>query len=188
MDADWSVELGADDPALEFPWSTPDGSQQYVDLAAHPEAVHGIEEAVRHAPLREFLVKLNSSESPWQTVKCDVWLDDEVIADELIVGGKVRVGSYVDLIRRNSGERYSFERHESWVKAVAARLPSTDDDASECELIVRRCYYHRDADPEGDSDAGFYVTVYVFGYGGDEAAAEKAWAAGLTLVSSALAE
>ena len=33
MDADWSVELGTDDPALEFPWTSPDGAQGYIDLS-----------------------------------------------------------------------------------------------------------------------------------------------------------
>ena len=66
-----------------------------------------------------------------------------------------------------------------------------------CEFIVRRCWYHTQADPmrtEDDAEApaeehtipGFYVTFYLFGYGDDESQARARWAAGLRRVTAVL--
>ena len=84
MDGDWSVELGRDDPALEFPWSSPDGSRGYIDVLQSPELVCEIPEAARCPELAQCLIALNAPTSAWQTVKCHVWPDDELGADELI--------------------------------------------------------------------------------------------------------
>jgi hypothetical protein len=73
MDVDWSVELGAEDPVLEFPWSSPDGKQRYVNLSQHPDAIAEVSEAVHYPELGEFLRKVNTESSPWVTAKCDVW-------------------------------------------------------------------------------------------------------------------
>ena len=64
MDADWSVELGADDAALEFPWSSPDGSMHYVDLLRSPDWLTAIPEAKQFPELGEFLLAINESTSP----------------------------------------------------------------------------------------------------------------------------
>src|SRR5271166_4656139 len=109
MDADWSVELGADDPILEFPWSSPDGSQRYVDLSLHPDAIAEIPEAVRYPELREFLRTFNGPSSPWLTAKCDVWIDQELAEAEEIYDAHLKQSSYVDLVRRDALARYSFE-------------------------------------------------------------------------------
>src|SRR5271169_4667856 len=69
MDADWSVELGADDAVLEFPWSSPDGAQRYLDLQRHPELRAEIPEAVRFPELGEFLLVMNGSTTNWTKPK-----------------------------------------------------------------------------------------------------------------------
>ena len=45
MDADFSIELGREDPVLDFPWKDPTGKLAYVDLKRHPELMAQIEEA-----------------------------------------------------------------------------------------------------------------------------------------------
>jgi hypothetical protein len=50
------------------------------------------------------------------------------------------------------------------------------------ELIIRRCFYHG----EDSIRTGFYVTLYLFGYGDDEPQAEQRWAIALKLVENAL--
>jgi len=69
MDADWSVELGADDPTLAVPWSSPDGSLRFHDLRAQPELLLYIDEASQFAELAEFLACVNSQNSVLQSVK-----------------------------------------------------------------------------------------------------------------------
>lgn len=185
MDADWSVELGRDDPTLEFPWTSPDGSRRYVDLQQSPESISEIPEAEHHPELAEFLHSLNAPDSPWQTVKCDVWLERELDEAERIYEATVKFCSFVDLIARDMSSRFSFERHERFVKLAARQLSDNDDQPVSCEFTVRRCFYHQET-LEGDLTAGFYVTFYLFGYGNDEAEARGRWAPGLHRVTSLL--
>ena len=196
MDADWSVELGADDPVLEFPWSSPDGSQQYIDLRKQPELLSAIPEATDNPELGEFLREINAQPSPWTTVKCDVWLDDDLGEAEAIYDATVKFCCYVDLITSDIAARLSFERHEAWVKSAARKLDTEDEEPIACEFIVRRCWYHPEAEGErsnagrsvadAESSPGFYVTLYVFGYGRNEAEARTHWEAGLRRVTSVL--
>jgi len=186
MDADWSVELGADDPALEMPWESSDGSRRYVDLLSHPEAISDIPEAVQYEPLREFLIVLNGNNSPWQTAKCDAWQDDAVGDAPGLECSQRRMCSYVDLIRRDSPQRFSFEQHEAWTREAVVRLQRLGDDSVACELVVRRCYFHIDFESANDSEPGFHVTLYVSANGNDETEAAARWRQGLSLVSSAL--
>jgi hypothetical protein len=197
MDADWSVELGSDDAALEFPWSSPDGLQRYVDLQHHPDRLSDISEATLFPELSEFLRAINQTHSPWLTVKSDAWLTDQLGEAESIYDAKSKLCSYIDLVVREEAARFSFERHELWVKAAARALSSDDALPVACEFIVRRCWYHTemsslragdDAVPPGEGNPvpGFYVTYYLFGYGADERQARARWAEGLQRVTTAL--
>jgi hypothetical protein len=197
MDGDWSVEIGSDDESLEFPWASPDGSQRYVDLQIDPDRVAEIPEATRFPELGEFLHEINRPNAPWLTAKCDVWLDDEMGETEAIYGAKWKLCSYVDLVVRNENIRFSFERHEQWIKSAARRLSNNDELPTISEFILRRCWYHTEASAlrAGDNAhtpgkenlvPGFYVTFYLFGYGVDESQARASWAEGLRQVTAAL--
>ena len=178
MDADWSVELARDDPALEFPWSSPDWSRGYIDLLRSPELVSEIPEAAGCPELTQCLTALNAPTSAWQTVKCDVWPDDELGVGELIHDARLKFCSYVDLIARNAPARFSFERHECFVKSAARQLSNDDEQPISYEFTVRRCWFHSERVGD-DLTPGFYVTFYLFGYGSDEAQARARWAEGL---------
>lgn len=186
VDADWSVELGADDPVLEFPWSSPDESPGYVDLLSHPHELAKIPEATLYPELAEFLLALNAPSSPWLTAKCDVWFDEELSQAEDIYDARLKTCSYVDLIFRAETSRFSFERHEQGVKSLARQSSDQDDQPIACESIVRRCWYHTNSSADDNPTPGFYVTLYVFGYGNDETQARTRWAEGLLRVTSAL--
>jgi hypothetical protein len=197
MDADWSVELGADDATLEFPWSSPDGSQRYIDLRRHPEQLPEIPEATRFPEIAEFLRAINQPQSSCLTAKCDVWLGEEIGEAETIYEASIKLCSYVDLVACDKAARLSFDRHERWARSAAHALSSDDALPVACEFIVRRCWFHRDAATESDAvDAltsedepsipGFYVTLYMSGYGNDESAARAAWAEGLRRVTGVL--
>jgi hypothetical protein len=214
MDADWSVELGPDDPALEFPWSG-EGALHYFDLKRHPESLDAIEEAVRFPELRSALATLNAPESPLATAKCDAWPDDEISKAEEIYGGSCRFGSYVDLLFEDD-RCFSFERNEALVKMAAKRISGSFasgpvEASAAAEFIVRRCFYcqnlyDRSGDGsvtrhtlEGDASEarqdganpswreGFYVTMYVFGYGETVEQARGSWASGLRAAVDAIA-
>jgi hypothetical protein len=187
MDGYWSVELGHEDPTLEFPWSAPDGSHRYVDLLRSPQSIREIPEATRYPELGECLLALNSPSSRWQTVKCDVWLDHELGEATQIYDAALKFCSYVDLVARDKGTRFSFDSHERFVKSAALQLSDDDGRPVTSEFIVRRCWYHPDT-LSCDPTPGFHVTCYLFGYGNDENQAHARWAEGLRRVTSILAE
>lgn len=184
MQADYSVELGREDEALEFPWATPDGGPRYHDLKRNPEAIGEIEEAARFPELREFLASVNNPASLLETAKCDAWASTEIHPEEEIFGQPWKFSSYVDLLFTDTAIHFSFEKHESLVKRVVKLLQRVPDIPASAELLLRRCFYH-----EGDDlREGFYLTCYVFGYGFDEAGARQQWAIALKLVENALAQ
>lgn len=187
MDADWSVELAADDPALEFPWSSPDGTQQFVDLSQRPEAIATLPEVALYPELAKFLTVLNGTLSPWLTVKCDAWIDDDLGEAEAIYDAQLKMCSYIDLVRRDASERFSFERHEKWLKLAASGLQAVGtDDPIACEFIVRRCWYQSNSPRDDEPVPGLYITIYVFGYGNDEAGARAMWEEGLAYIAGVL--
>ena len=182
MQSDYSVELGREDETLEFPWAAPGGGPQYHDLKRHPEEIGDIEEAVRFPELREFLTTVNASYSPFETAKCDAWSTAAINPDEEIFGLLSKFGSYVDLLFSDAAARFSFEEQESFVKRMVKLLQRVPEIPASAEFSLRRCFYH-----EGDElREGFYVTCYVFGYGGDDAKARQQWSIALKLVGNAL--
>ena len=82
MDADFSVELGHDDPVLDFPWTDPSGKLAYFDLKRHPELIAKIEEAQKFPELGEFLRTVNSPHTIIESAKCDAWATTELTAEE----------------------------------------------------------------------------------------------------------
>src|SRR3954452_7717289 len=97
MDADFSVELGADDDALEFPWAENE-SLHYYDLKRQPELLLNISEARDWPELGELLSAVNGKLSAFLTAKCDVWSDGEISEAEEIYGATMKLSSYVDLL------------------------------------------------------------------------------------------
>jgi hypothetical protein len=185
---DFSVELAAVDAALELPWSSPDGAQRYYDLKRRPELLLDVREAHDNRELAEFLVATNSSLSLFETAKCDTWITDDLTEEEQIFGAAWKFGSYIDLVFSEAGPRFQFEEHEAFAARLVKLLERAPEISAAAEFIVRRCHYHRDGDPEADSDAGFYLTFYLSGYGDDEDEARRRWNVGLKLVENALVQ
>jgi hypothetical protein len=143
MQADFSVELGSDDPALELPWSSVDPHVRYYDLKNHPELLQQIPEAVAHPELGPFLSRINAAGFPLATAKCDVWSSEEVAPEEEIFGDRKFV-SYIDLVFVNESDRCSFEKHEAFAKDLCQLLGHAPEIAATVELVIRRCYYHQE--------------------------------------------
>lgn len=176
MQADFAVELGAEDEVLELPWSGE--GIRYYDLKRHPELLSEVEEAQRVPELRQFLVAINSPTSMLESAKCDAWPSTDINPDEEIFGGTWKFGCYVDLVFSQDAKRFSFPAHEQYAKGLSNLLKRSPDIPAQAELLMRRCFY---AD-----EVGFYLTLYVFGYGKDEPGARRQWTIALELVGNAM--
>jgi len=142
MQADFSVELGGDAPALEIPWSSNDPHVRYYDLKKYPELVQEIPEAAAYPELGAFLSRMNATEFPLATAKCDAWSTSEVAPEEEIFGDRKFV-SYADLVFVGERERCSFEKHEAFAKELCRLLGQAPEIAATVELVIRHCYYHQ---------------------------------------------
>lgn len=182
MQADFGVELGAEDETLELPWAAGDGGPRYFDLKRQPELLFEVEEAQRVPVLREFLAATNSPGGFLETAKCDAWSSTEITPEEEIFGAACKFGSYIDLLFSDPGLRFDFAEHEKLAKQVTQLLKGVPEIPAAAELIIRRCFYHL-----GDAVRdGFYITLYLFGYGDDDPQARQRWAIALKLVENAL--
>ena len=182
MEADFAIELGADDEVLEMPWAETDGSLRYLDLKRHPEHLHEIQEVQRAPELMDFLITANSPSGVFESAKCDVWSSDQINPEEEIFGSKIKFGCYVDLLFSQERSRLSFEQHEIAVRRLTRVLQQAPELPAAAEFLVRRCYY-KGEQPEAE---GFYITLYLFGYGDDENQARRQWEAGLRLAEKAI--
>jgi hypothetical protein len=182
MDADFSIELAADDPVLDFPWTDPSGQVAYYDLKRHPELIAKVDEAGKFPELAAFLRSVNSTRSTFESAKCDAWTTSELTAEEDIFNAAQKFSSYVDLVCSNPEQRRSFNFHEGFARKLTDLLKRAPEMAASAEVCVRRCFL-TDARETGE---GFYFTLYVNGYGEDEPAAEKNWEIGLQLAGNAI--
>jgi hypothetical protein len=183
MDADFSIELGREDPVLDFPWSDPAGKLAYVDLKRRPELMAQVEEAAIFAELGEFLRVLNSARSMVETAKCDAWATTELSAEEDVYDASHKFASYVDMVFSNTDARVSLAAHEQFARNLVELLRRTPETPSAAEVCVRRCFFWDSGVREG-----FYCTLYVSGYGDDEVCAHRNWGIGLKLMGNAIVQ
>jgi hypothetical protein len=182
VEADYAVELGADDETLELPWAAVDGSRRYYDLKRQPELLLNLEEASRAPELGEFLAVMNSPAGLLETAKCDTWSSTEINPEEEIFGAACKFGSYVDILFSQEPSRSSFAEHEQLAKRITQLLKRVPEIPAAAELLIRRCFYH----VAEETREGFYITFYLFGYGDDEPQARQRWAIALKLVENAI--
>jgi len=188
MDAEFSVELGAEDDALEFPWSSPDGNLRYYDLKHQPDLLLYIAEANEYQELGRYLSSANSAQSIFLTAKCDVWTEDELSEAEEIYEAKTKLGCYIDHLFAEPGDeveewRFSFERHERLAERLVELLGRVPPISAAVECMIRRCYYHLDDEPVRP---GYYMTLYLFGYGDYAIDARRRWGIGLDLLQNVI--
>jgi hypothetical protein len=182
MEADFAIELGADDEVLEIPWAAADGSLRYYDLKQSPELLGQIKETEGVPELGNFLLAVNSASGRLASAKCDLWSSDEIGPAEDIFSASMKFGGYVDLWFAQERSRLCFELHEAAARQLVRTLQQAPEPAAAAEFLVRRCYYGR----EPQVVEGFYITFYLFGYGSDEAEARRHWGAGLRLAEMAI--
>jgi hypothetical protein len=183
MDADVSIELGRDDPVLDFPWTDPARKIAYFDLKRRPELIAQVEEAVKFRELAEFLKKVNSARSALESAKCDVWATTELSAEEEIFNASHKFASYVDLVFTDPEQRDSLPFHERFAKRLTELLRRAPEISGAVELCIRRCFFLG-----GAADEGLYLTLYVNGYGSDKDAARMNWSIATKLVENAIVQ
>jgi hypothetical protein len=188
MLADFSVELGRDDPALELPWSSEDAAIRYYDLKGHPELLVELPEAAANPELATFLGRINAAEFPLATAKCDVGPSQEIFPEEEIFNAEHKFTSYVDLVFCDKSARLSFQKHEDLAKSLCRLLKQAPEIAASVEFVIRRCYFHDEMRENDDSESGFYITCYVSAFGASEQEARKQWTIALALVQNALVQ
>lgn len=182
VQADFAVELGAEDETLEMPWAGDEKGSGYCDLKHHPELLSKIEEADRVRELGEFLLSLNSATSAFETAKCDAWSTTEINREEEIFDATHKFASYVDLVFSGRQKPFSFPQHEEFASRLTQLLKKAPEVSASAEFLIRRCHYH----VGNELRDGFYVTFYLFGFGQDEAQARERWAIALKLVECAI--
>ena len=180
MDAEVTVELGAEDPTLAIPWAADSGARFY-DLRLQPELLLYVDEAARYPELGEFLAGVNSPHSALRSAKCDAWFTTELSEAEAIYGAAGKFGSYVDLLFAD--QRWlDFAACERFASRLAELLGHVPPISAAVETILRRCH----VESAGEVEEGFYFTVYVFGYGDEAKEARLHWGIALKLVENAI--
>jgi hypothetical protein len=182
VQADFAVELGADDETLDMPWAAEEGGPRYYALKRYPGLLLNLEEAQRVPELGEFLSAVNAPAGLLETAKCDVWSSTEINPEEEIFGAAYKFGSYVDLLFSDSVPRFSFSAYEQLAKRLTQLLQLVPEIPASAEFLIRRCYYHA----EEEIRDGFYITFYLFGYGDDEIQSRGRWTTALKLVQNAI--
>jgi hypothetical protein len=186
MEADWSVELAADDPVIAVPWAASGASKcRFVDLRLGSGVVDQIEEARTRPALRSALLLLNGVSSHLWTVKCDAWTSSADQGDEPFDPYEMDAepgetgfgaGSYIDLLPRDIHAGGCFdarEQWERWIRGVIERLRAMRASAARVELVLRH------AEVEGLQ--GFGVTWFVEGCGPTAPRAGQSWGQALDL-------
>jgi hypothetical protein len=180
MEADWSVELTADDPGIIVPWAATSDDprkREFVDLRLGAHLIDEIEEARPVPELRAALLLLNSARSPLWTVKCDTWESDTPMdpyeMDAAPADAILSAGSYIDLLARDSGLQVSFDLQERWIRAVADTLRAVPARAARVELVLRRAQVNH--------VSGYGVSWFVEGCGATTQRARRAWSEALGL-------
>jgi hypothetical protein len=184
MEADFSIELGSDDPVLDFPWTDPEGKLAYFDLKREPELVAKVEEAEEYPELAEFLKSVNSARSVVESAKCDAWETTELSVEEEIFGASQKLGSYVDLVFSEVGWRRSLMRHEEFAKNLTELMRRVPEIGAGVEICIRRCFFNE----SGEVREGCYFTIYLSGYGSDAVVARRNWGIALKLVANAMVQ
>lgn len=178
MEADWSVEMGWDDPVIAVPWQMADSGARFVDLRDQPDLIGEIEEAIHRPSLWRVLETLNGAGSAVSTAKCGVWSRENRLAadeNELDPGefdadqeeARWIAGSYIDLLPLGPAQEISFASGEHWVRELAGRSRRIPLGCGRSDFVLRRASLH------GTDSLG--VTWFTQGCGATAELAERQW-------------
>ncbi len=197
MEADWSVEIGADLPSITVPWSAE--GLAFIDLrqalgessrsSSAQSSMPGlppvpseslatqVPEAQQHPALGGALAHLNSAHSQVYTSKCDVWTLTAADLDPLEMESTSTncasgFASYIDLVRSGEAVFEPFDEQEAWLKRTIQTLRATPATHARADLVLRSANI---ATTNSDPRDGFAITLYITGCGPNPAAAQANW-------------
>jgi hypothetical protein len=90
----------------------------------------------------------------------------------------------VDLVFSTIDLRLSFVSHENFARRLTELLRRAPEMPAAIEICVRRCFFEN----AGGTREGFYLTVYISGYGNDDDSARRSWGVALELAANALGQ
>lgn len=174
MEADWELEIGPGAPLIDAAWTG------LVDLRSEPGRVNEIGETARLPGLAQALLRMNSSDSPVWTTKCDVWQPDSVDPDEMEASraeGVLALACYIDMLPRFCADWASPARVENFCRRLVGMLRSVQAFCCRADLVVRQTVLRGERPTLG-------ITAYLAGCGTSNDDAVKA----LTNALSAFAD
>jgi len=175
VDAEWSVLSGADDPMVTIPWRDEGGLAEFLALSDNPALIERIAEAAAWPEMRAMLVTLNQANSPVMTSKCDIWWlsEDE---RELDWGTKAAgIGSYCDVSMKDEIAFASLTAQLAELQRLTRLARALPFDEMRAEFVLRPALWL--------ARTGHATTVYVYGYGHDQASARANWGCALRAIT-----
>ena len=145
-----------------------------LDLRENPRAIANIDAARQHPALGEFLVNLNSEESPFSTLGCKVWSSKETAEAEPDL-----FTSRVDLAMREQTGASGQSTYEDLARRLAELLEREPGDALRVELHIV---------PTGLSDMrhDYCLRLLLCASGKGEQQARLRWTLGIARMQQAL--
>lgn len=185
MIADWTVDISAESPRIETPWS--DWCDLFWDPSTGGEWNAGraaaLPEAQAYPELLRVLRDANCRYA--RTSKVDVFpvSRDEVdpeIADAGHEATACGLGSYLDVLPPDVEHFAEFPVFEQTTRAAVARLKLAGGETGCVEIVLRAARLF-------DTET-FGWTVYAMGFGPDASQSRKVWAETLCTATHALVE
>ncbi len=176
MEADWEIEIGGDAPAMAPSW------EGFIDLRRNPDQIDQITEIEFFAPLRPFLMSLNSDSSPVWTAKCDLWTPEQFDPYEFEADPESTHSAfacYVDLFSRRELDWITPDRIITWCGLFCTKLRELPLKSSRIDLIIRRAVF-------GPDQTGFGITAYLCALGSDDSQAKEALGKAMVVFEGAL--
>jgi hypothetical protein len=177
MEADWEIEIGVDAPLIEARWPG------FVDLAHHPEKARDLAETLQFQELAAALIRLNGSDSPVWTTKCDLWAAPDFDPDEMDAPHMkclLAVACYIDLLPRDPALWLIPDNAVQWCKKLCARVRCLPLRSCRADLVVRGLVGNTDGCEVG-------VTTYLSACSVTEAEAQTRLASALAIFADAVA-
>jgi hypothetical protein len=135
MEADWEFEIGGDAPVLDAYWPG------FVNVRDEPWRVAEVAETWELQGLAAALLKLNEIGSPVWTSKTDVFVPEQVDADELDAGedeAKCALACYIDVLKRNPQVWSALAGAEHDCRRLCARLREAPLRCCRVDVVIRR--------------------------------------------------
>lgn len=135
MEADWEFEIGGEAAVIEAYWPG------FVNLRDEPARVGEIAETEMLPGLAATLQYLNQPGSPVWSCKSDVFLPEQVDADELAASGdeaKFAIACYIDLLRRSDQAWLVPLKAEEDCRRLCERMREIPLRCCRVDLVVRR--------------------------------------------------